>query len=193
MLKQIRVKQFKAIEDSGDITLGPVNVFIGRNGSGKSSVIELVEILANAIEFDLLTATVPFRRGRDVIREWNDNSGVEASLYLEFDPGDVSAGDLVCYEVGIKAPDDSEILEVSTECLWIEAGETRTEVIQTQAGTRFYCVPSTRTAGRIKGQRKVPASQTVGRGRALSGSVSMMYLDWRSDTSRGCSRRAAMR
>ena len=38
---------FKNIADSGIILLSPVNILIGRNGSGKTNVIESIELLAN--------------------------------------------------------------------------------------------------------------------------------------------------
>lgn len=43
MIKSIRIKHFKAIEDSGVLKLGPLTVFVGHNGSGKSSIIEAIE------------------------------------------------------------------------------------------------------------------------------------------------------
>ena len=39
-LRSARIKNFKAIRDSGEIMLAPLTVFIGGNGSGKSSFIE---------------------------------------------------------------------------------------------------------------------------------------------------------
>jgi predicted ATPase len=42
-LAKTRVRQFKAIRDSGVITFTPLTVFIGNNGVGKSSVIEALE------------------------------------------------------------------------------------------------------------------------------------------------------
>lgn len=42
-LQQIRVKNFKAIRDSGVIKFTPLTVFIGNNGSGKSSLVEALE------------------------------------------------------------------------------------------------------------------------------------------------------
>lgn len=39
-LKSFRLKNFKAVRDSGEIRFTPLTVFIGNNGSGKSSVIE---------------------------------------------------------------------------------------------------------------------------------------------------------
>jgi predicted ATPase len=43
MLNTLRVKNFKAIKDSGSVKLGPLTVFIGNNGVGKSSLIEALE------------------------------------------------------------------------------------------------------------------------------------------------------
>lgn len=40
MLKSFKVKNFKAICDSKTINFTPLTVFIGNNGSGKSSIIE---------------------------------------------------------------------------------------------------------------------------------------------------------
>ena len=40
MLKSFQVKNFKAIRDSNTINFTPLTVFIGNNGSGKSSIIE---------------------------------------------------------------------------------------------------------------------------------------------------------
>ncbi len=42
-LHSVRVRNFKAIVDSGVVKLGPLSVFIGYNGAGKSSLIEALE------------------------------------------------------------------------------------------------------------------------------------------------------
>lgn len=42
-LQSLRVRNFKAIIDSKTIKLGPLTVFIGNNGAGKSSVVEALE------------------------------------------------------------------------------------------------------------------------------------------------------
>ncbi|MCX7046192.1 MAG: AAA family ATPase [Candidatus Sumerlaeota bacterium] len=43
ILKSFRVQNFKAIQDSRAVSLTPLTVFIGNNGSGKSSFIEAME------------------------------------------------------------------------------------------------------------------------------------------------------
>ncbi len=42
-LQSLRVRNFKAIVDSKTLKLGPLTVFIGNNGSGKSSLVEALE------------------------------------------------------------------------------------------------------------------------------------------------------
>ena len=42
-LESVRIRNFKAIVDSRHLSLGPLTVFIGHNGSGKSSLIEALE------------------------------------------------------------------------------------------------------------------------------------------------------
>ncbi len=46
-LTSIRVRHFKAVEDSGPLKLGPVTAFVGYNGTGKSSIIEACEFFQN--------------------------------------------------------------------------------------------------------------------------------------------------
>lgn len=43
MLDSIKVKNFKAIRNSGVVKLKPLTVFVGNNGSGKSSLVEALE------------------------------------------------------------------------------------------------------------------------------------------------------
>ncbi|MFN9176317.1 MAG: AAA family ATPase [Synechocystis sp.] len=61
MLKSIKVQNFKAIQNSKTIKLTPLTVFIGNNGSGKSSVIEALETYKTIIESNLDTAMRPWR------------------------------------------------------------------------------------------------------------------------------------
>lgn len=43
LLKSVRIRNFKAIRDSGSLKLRPFTVLIGNNGSGKSSLLEAME------------------------------------------------------------------------------------------------------------------------------------------------------
>lgn len=57
MLTHIRVQGFKAIFDSGKVSFGPLTVLIGRNGSGKSSLIEALQWVQEACDLGLERAT----------------------------------------------------------------------------------------------------------------------------------------
>lgn len=86
MIRQIRVTNLKAIGDSGLLPLQPLSVFIGRNGSGKSSIIEALDWLGRAIDDGAQTATEPFQRISDLMRGWTDDSDKVISISLVFDP-----------------------------------------------------------------------------------------------------------
>lgn len=60
MIKSVRVKHFKAIEDSGLLKLGPLTVFVGHNGSGKSSIIEALEFFASYAQHGMERAIEPW-------------------------------------------------------------------------------------------------------------------------------------
>jgi len=53
ILQTLRLKNFKAIRDSGLITFTPLTAFIGNNGSGKSSIVEGLETLQQITQEDL--------------------------------------------------------------------------------------------------------------------------------------------
>jgi hypothetical protein len=58
VLARIAIRGFKAISSSGWVELTPLTVFIGRNGSGKSSFIEALQWLQEAERNGLASATV---------------------------------------------------------------------------------------------------------------------------------------
>ena len=59
-LKSFRLKNFKSIRDSGDVRFTPLTVFIGNNGSGKSSLIEGLKAFNNISRDDVV----------EVMRTW---------------------------------------------------------------------------------------------------------------------------
>jgi len=58
VLTQIKISGFKAIKDSGAVRLGPLNLLIGRNGSGKSSLVEALQWLQGAVFQGLRESTL---------------------------------------------------------------------------------------------------------------------------------------
>lgn len=75
ILKSFRLKNFKAVRDSGRIKFTPLTVLIGNNGSGKSSIVEGLEAL-QAIVVDGLDKAMQQWRGFEHIQ----HQGVQRSL-----------------------------------------------------------------------------------------------------------------
>ena len=67
-LESFRLRNFKAVRDSGVVTFTPLTVFIGNNGSGKSSLIEGLETFQNIVFNGLDEAFLPWRGFEHV---WN--------------------------------------------------------------------------------------------------------------------------
>lgn len=60
MLRSIQIKNFKAIADSGRIQLNPLTVFVGHNGTGKSSVLEALEFFHRYVHGGVDEAIAPW-------------------------------------------------------------------------------------------------------------------------------------
>lgn len=85
-LQTFRLKNFKAVRDSGTIKFTPLTAFIGNNGSGKSSIIEGLEMLHTIVTADLDAAIAPWRDFRHIINKavphkLGDESGQRARPY----------------------------------------------------------------------------------------------------------------
>jgi predicted ATPase len=71
LLKSVAIENFKAVRRSGTIKLTPLTVFIGNNGSGKSSLIEALETY-RSIVLDGLDAAMDRWHGMEHV--WNKRS-----------------------------------------------------------------------------------------------------------------------
>jgi len=59
-LMTFRLQNFKAVQDSKTIKFTPLTVFIGNNGSGKSSIIEALETFQSVVLNGLDEAMIPW-------------------------------------------------------------------------------------------------------------------------------------
>lgn len=137
MIRQIRVTNLKAIGDSGLLPLQPLSVFIGRNGSGKSSIIEALDWLGRAIDDGAQTATEPFQRISDLMRGWTDDSDKVISISLVFDPEDLSLGSEIQYQVQIGIQSDSQLPVIRFEQLSFQSRDDQELLIKTEGTSRF--------------------------------------------------------
>ncbi len=134
LLKEIRVKNFKIIQDSSQLPLQPLTVLIGRNGSGKSSVIESLDWLSHAVYSGAQSATEPFQRIRDVVKNWEPDTFSNFHIELVFDTEDISVGN-VFYKLSVGANDTAgEIPQINYEELYADSGNEK--FIQTDEGNR---------------------------------------------------------
>jgi predicted ATPase len=134
MLKEIRIRNFKVIQDSSKLHLRPLTVLIGRNGSGKSSIIESLNWLSHAVYSGAESATEPFQRIKDIIRNWKPSTLPNLGIELMFDTEDISVGN-VSYKLEVGASDNTgETPKLNYEELYTESEEGK--FIQTDQGIR---------------------------------------------------------
>jgi predicted ATPase len=50
MFKKLRIKNFKSFKDSGEVKLSPINLLLGQNSSGKSSLLQSFLIIKQTLE-----------------------------------------------------------------------------------------------------------------------------------------------
>lgn len=77
-VSKLRVRNFKAIIDSGPVRLSPLTVFIGNNGSGKSSLIEALGLFKRLAAEDVDEALAEFR-GLAHVRHKQAEQRIEAA------------------------------------------------------------------------------------------------------------------
>jgi len=134
VLKSVQIKNFKIIEDSSQLSLQPFTVLIGRNGSGKSSIVESLDWLGQAAYSGAMSATEPFQRIRDIVRDWEPDASPNFRIELVFDTEDISVGD-VFYQLEVGASDNTgETPKIVYEELHTALGTSK--LIQTDGGTR---------------------------------------------------------
>lgn len=81
-LTTFRLKNFKAIQDSEEVVFTPLTVFIGNNGSGKSSLIEGLETLQQITD-DGLDKAMRRWHGFEYVRNTTTNSNEHSLFDLE--------------------------------------------------------------------------------------------------------------
>src|SRR6266436_3430704 len=82
-LQSFRLQNFKAVRDSGTVRFGPLTVFIGNNGSGKSSLIEGLETFLDVVVNGLDKA---MSRWRGFEHVWNHAAKHELRQPVEHRP-----------------------------------------------------------------------------------------------------------
>lgn len=88
-LQRLRVSNFRALGQDIEIDFGDTTVLVGRNGSGKSSVLEALQFVADAMRFGL-SGALSHRNGIQSVRRWSRghpfNTAIELAFVLDGKP-----------------------------------------------------------------------------------------------------------
>src|SRR5277367_3432840 len=87
-LEKLTITNFKSIRDQ-TLALGPLNVFIGGNGSGKSNLIQVFRFLREIVSQNLAAYTGT-KGGADSLLYFGRKRSPLMSFFLEFGEGHVS-------------------------------------------------------------------------------------------------------
>ena len=82
MLNSLEIKNFRILEDFRVSKLGRVNLIVGKNNSGKSSVLEALRIYAGNANRGLLEQIAS---GHDEIHRSKDNEQIETDIQIPFE------------------------------------------------------------------------------------------------------------
>ncbi|MGC2857292.1 AAA family ATPase [Novispirillum sp. DQ9] len=83
MLTRLTVQHYKSLENV-DIELGPLTVFVGRNGSGKSNIIDAIRFVRDAVR-DGLDDAVTLRHGFGALQQWSNGCARDISLGIHYE------------------------------------------------------------------------------------------------------------
>ena len=87
-MKSFRLKNFKSFKDTGEVEIKPITVFVGKNNSGKSSLLRFLPLLKQTLLYNVNTPLL-FYGGIIDFGNFDETSfmhGKESiSFYLKFD------------------------------------------------------------------------------------------------------------
>jgi predicted ATPase len=119
-LRSFRLKNFKSVLDSGTIKFTPLTVFIGDNGSGKSSLIEGLETLQSIALDGLDTA---MQRWRGIEHIWHKTALGEAKTKFDKESGVFRLNRTISFDI-------QAVQETKMQQLFLEVGAENTSLDQ---------------------------------------------------------------
>ena len=103
-LGKLKIKNFKSIREQ-TLELGPLNVFIGGNGSGKSNLIQVFRFLREILNQNLAGYTES-KGGADTLLHFGRKDSPTMSLRLEFGEDHISNA----YSIRLRGTDDDRLI-----------------------------------------------------------------------------------
>lgn len=107
-LQRLKITNFKSIREQ-ELALGPLNVFIGGNGSGKSNLIQVFRFLKEIVNRNLSQYT-QVKGGCDTLLHFGRRQSPTLNIELEFGEGDTSNA----YSISLR-PTDTSLLLIASE------------------------------------------------------------------------------
>lgn len=108
MITSMRVERFRAIGNAA-VRLGPFNVLIGRNDSGKTSFLEAVYALSNSTRSPIVESFWSPWRGKDLIHD-----GYGETVCFEADLNCVDCGEPVKYSISARKAGEGCVVHQET-------------------------------------------------------------------------------
>jgi predicted ATPase len=84
MITRMVVSNFRSIGEKVTIDLGKFTVLVGINGSGKSTVCDVVRFVADSLRYSLASA-IEKRNGLTAVRRYSDGKPFDVAIRLELD------------------------------------------------------------------------------------------------------------
>ena len=128
VLEQLKIKNFKSIRDQ-TLRLGPLNVFIGGNGAGKSNLIGVFHFLNRVVAGDLQNYTGE-AGGADSILHFGRKQSPRLAVELEFVQGDNANG----YSIELRPTVEDRYI-FSRESFWFHDRSRFATGLSTELGT----------------------------------------------------------
>lgn len=116
MITRVEIKNYRSIAHA-DVKMGPLTVLVGRNGSGKSSFVDALKFVRDALQTNLENA-VKQRGGFNSIRRFGAPENENIEITIEVRNGSFVEG----YQLALR--DEGHGIEVRRERSWNQAFAT---------------------------------------------------------------------
>ena len=153
LVRRVRIQNFKGIA-ACDVTLGPLNVLVGRNGSGKSNFLEAIDVLRASLDHSPEQALQALGGLESVLHRGADISrGLGIRLGLNLPDGSEA-------DYGVELATTSHGLFVRRERLEIHRDTGRTAYFQLERSPGADTAPAAAPASFQASRESMPPSRT---------------------------------